>query len=81
MTTKRREITSPRPLIAGHFYRLGEAPVFFGYGHTAIEEKIRTGAPPIKLTDSGRAKGWFGRTILKWQQEREAAAAKQLETT
>jgi predicted DNA-binding transcriptional regulator AlpA len=41
--------------------------------------KIRSGTvpKPIKLTEDGRACGWFGHQILAWQKDRIAAQTKQ----
>jgi predicted DNA-binding transcriptional regulator AlpA len=66
----------PRPLDPGQFYRRGEGWKYFGYKSTQLDEKIKSGEipAPISLSDSGRACGWFGRQILAWQAEREAAA-------
>jgi len=47
----------------------------------ALHIKILSGEipTPIALSDGGRARGWFGRTIIAWQKEREATpAAKQI---
>jgi predicted DNA-binding transcriptional regulator AlpA len=66
----------PRPLVPGEFYRRSENWKYYGYRPTQLEEKIKSGEipPPISLSDTGRACGWFGRTIIAWQQEREAAS-------
>jgi predicted DNA-binding transcriptional regulator AlpA len=74
--SKRKKPFTSRPLVDGHFYRLSEGPNYFGYSISRQEDKIKTGEipRPISLSDFGRAKGWFGRTILAWQAEREAAA-------
>jgi hypothetical protein len=65
------------PLVPDRFYRRGEvvANRYLGYGHTQLEEKIRAGEiePPIALSKSGRATGWFGRYLIKRQAELEAA--------
>ena len=78
MPKKSKSYTS-RPLIAGQFYRLHEGPNYFGFSLNRQDDLIKSGQlpPPISPSDNGRAKGWFGRTILKWQEEREAASAKQ----
>ncbi|WP_146101346.1 hypothetical protein [Bradyrhizobium sp. AC87j1] len=76
---KRERRSVPPVLCPDHFYRLADGPHFFGYGPTVLAEKIETGEVPrpISLSNSGRARGWFGRTILAWQRSREEAAAKQ----
>ncbi|MCK1570787.1 hypothetical protein [Bradyrhizobium sp. 174] len=73
----RRRQLDEMPLNADFFYRLTDGWKFFGLKPTSLNEAIKTGKvpTPVALTDSGRAKGWFGRTILAWQQEREAKAA------
>jgi predicted DNA-binding transcriptional regulator AlpA len=59
----------PRPLVPDQIYRWKEGWKFFGYGATQLEEKIEAGEipAPIPLSDTGRAKGWLGRTIIEWQ--------------
>ena len=77
--TKQRKAEQPRPLVADHIYREREGGPFFGYKPTQLHEKILSGEipRPIPLSDSGRAVGWFGRQIMAWQAEREAAADRQ----
>jgi predicted DNA-binding transcriptional regulator AlpA len=74
---ERRRQLEERPLHPDFFYRVSDGHKFFGYRSSALAEKIKTGdiPPPIPLSDTGRAKGWFGRAIIAWQQEREAKAA------
>jgi predicted DNA-binding transcriptional regulator AlpA len=57
-----------------HFYRLTEGTLYFGYAPMTLDLKIKSGEVPrpVSLSDSGRAKGWFGREILKWQAARQA---------
>ena len=54
--------------------RLSELPVYVGLQRTQIDALIRAGQfpPPIKLNDSGRAKGWLESEIIAWQQRRIA---------
>jgi predicted DNA-binding transcriptional regulator AlpA len=63
---------SPDPLNPDVLYRKDEARPFFGYKPTQFEKKIKEGEipAPIKLSDTGHACGWLGRTILEWQAER-----------
>jgi predicted DNA-binding transcriptional regulator AlpA len=58
------------------FYRKSDAWAYFGYRPTQLDEKIKLGEipRPIDLSDTGRAIGWFGRTILAWQRDRVAKA-------
>lgn len=51
---------------------------FFGYKKTQITEKIEEGEipEPVLLSDTGRARGWFGQQILDYQQKRREKAAK-----
>jgi len=74
---KSKKSNEPRPLDPGQFYRWSEGWKYFGYKSTQLDEKIKSGEipAPISLSDSGRAKGWYGRHIIAWQAEREAAAA------
>lgn len=70
-TNSSRERAEP-PINPDYFYRLADGSKFFGYRPTTLDEKIKSGEipKPITLSDSGRAKGWFGRAILAWQAER-----------
>jgi hypothetical protein len=80
--TKRREIVNEdRPIHPDWFYRLSDGPKFFGYGPTTIDDKIRSGEIPplVSRSDSGRAKGWFGRVIIEWQAARQAKTARATE--
>jgi hypothetical protein len=73
---ERRDQINAQPLHPDWFYRMSDGPKFFGYRSSALAAKIESGEipGPISLSDTGRAKGWFGRIIIAWQQEREAAA-------
>ncbi len=57
--------------------RWSKGPRFFGYGLTALAEKIkkREIPPPFPLSDTGSAKGWTGRQIIEHHRRRQAAAA------
>jgi len=54
--------------------RLSELPAYVGLQRTQIDELIRRGEfpRPMKLSDTGRAKGWLEHEIIAWQQERLA---------
>ena len=56
--------------------RISEGRKYFGYGHSQLEEKIKSGEipAPFPLSDSGRAMGWTGRQIIEHQARRAAAA-------
>jgi predicted DNA-binding transcriptional regulator AlpA len=66
------------PLNPDILYRLTDARKYFGLRPTQLTEKIKSGEvpPPVRLSTSGRAAGWFGRQIIAWQAERLAASAK-----
>jgi predicted DNA-binding transcriptional regulator AlpA len=74
-----RDTIVNRPLREDDFYRMAEAERFFGYRHSRLHEAIKKGVipKPISISDGGRMNGWFGRTIIAWQQEREAKATQQ----
>jgi len=82
MAKAKKKIASPArlegPINPDLLYRLGEARPYFGLKPTQLAERIKSGdiPPPVKLTASGNACGWFGRQILEWQQKRIAASAK-----
>jgi predicted DNA-binding transcriptional regulator AlpA len=64
------------PLHPDKFYRLKLGPQFFGYAMARMHDAINKGEipTPIALSDTGRARGWFGRQIIEWQRRREEAA-------
>lgn len=70
-----------QPLNPDMFYRHSDGWRYFGYSISRLDDKIKTGEipKPIPLSDEGRAKGWFGRTIIAWQKELEAKAAAKAE--
>jgi hypothetical protein len=80
---KRREelraAVSTGPIQPDFFYRLADGSKWFGYRSAQLFDAINKGIvpKPIALSDTGRAKGWFGRTILAWQAERERKAAEE----
>lgn len=43
-----------------------------GYSRSQLQEKINKGEfpAPFKLSDSGRAKGWFEDDVIDWQVSR-----------
>ena len=56
--------------------RLRDGGKYFGFGHTQLHGKIKSGEipAPVKLSESGRAKGWLGAQIIAHQQRLLAAA-------
>ncbi|QIG96591.1 hypothetical protein [Bradyrhizobium sp. 6(2017)] len=76
MSKRRRHPIDNQPVNPDWFYRVADGPHFFGYRDTALAGKIASGEIPfpVSLSDTGRAKGWFGRVIIAWQAEREAKA-------
>lgn len=54
--------------------RLSELPTYVGLQRTQIDELIKAGEfpAPVKLSDTGRAKGWLEHEIVAWQQMRLA---------
>jgi predicted DNA-binding transcriptional regulator AlpA len=67
----------PNELHPNQIVRFCEGRKYFGLKHTQLDEKIKSGEipAPMKLSDSGRARGWTGRQILEWQAERAAKRA------
>jgi hypothetical protein len=72
----RRKIEPEASIHPDHFYRYNEGYKWFGYMSTQMNERIKSGdvPMPISLSDHGRARGWFGRSIIAWQREREEKA-------
>ena len=54
--------------------RLRDLPNYVGLRRTQIDELVRKGEfpRPIKLSDTGRARGWLESEVWAWQQERLA---------
>ena len=54
--------------------RLRELPTWVGLQRSQIDELIRAGEfpAPIRLNDTGRAKGWLESEVVAWQQKRIA---------
>jgi hypothetical protein len=84
-TPKESKAVAPKtaaPLHPDIFYRVHEAGPFFGYSNTVLHLKIQSGEipAPIALSDApkSRARGWYGRTILAFQKDREAKVAPKL---
>jgi predicted DNA-binding transcriptional regulator AlpA len=59
----------------GPIMRKPEALNFTGFCETVFDEKVELGeiAPPIKLSDDGRAKAWLRSEMEAWLQKRIAA--------
>jgi hypothetical protein len=70
---KALSLISNSPEVGNHaVVRESVLHVLDGLGTTQRNEKIRLGQypAPIKISDSGRAKCWFLREIVAWQEER-----------
>jgi|KBSMisStandDraft_5_1062788.scaffolds.fasta_scaffold2567027_2 prophage regulatory protein len=50
-----------------------------GYSRSQLQEKITKGEfpAPFKLSESGRAKGWFEDAVIDWQHSRTSEARAQ----
>jgi predicted DNA-binding transcriptional regulator AlpA len=66
-----------QPINPDWVYRVSDGWKYFGFNPTQLDQKIKSGEipEPLSLSDSGRARGWLGKTILQWQAERAAACA------
>ncbi len=75
MINKRKQRAS-EPLHPNEIIRLNEGPTFFGYKHSELDQKIKSGEipTPFALSDGGRAKGWTGQQIIDYQRRRLAKA-------
>ncbi len=58
--------------------RPSQARKYFGYGHSQLAEKIKSGEvpPPFPLSDSGRSVGWTGQQIIEHHRHRLALGKK-----
>jgi hypothetical protein len=77
---RHRIVDDTQPIRPDHFYRKSEVVRrrLLGYSSpSTVDLKIEAGEidRPVALSETGRATGWYGRTILKIQQAREAKAA------
>jgi predicted DNA-binding transcriptional regulator AlpA len=75
---KKKKIKPPvatLPLVPDRIYRWKEvvANRYFGYSDTNLAMLIARGEipAPVRLSSGGRAVGWTGRTILKFQNDLE----------
>src|SRR3954452_7360376 len=75
----RRKIEPEASIHPDHFYRYNEGYKWFGYMSTQMNERIKSGdvPMPVRLSDDGRAKGWYGRVILAHQAKREEKSREQ----
>jgi predicted DNA-binding transcriptional regulator AlpA len=55
---------------------MADLPIYMGFSRTTIKLKIASGdfPHPVRLSDGGRAVGYFGDQLLKWQEKRKEAA-------
>jgi hypothetical protein len=70
------EVGQVPPINPDFFYRLHVLPLFLGLERSQVREAINSGELPplVSPTDSGRALGYYGRTILDLQRKRQAKA-------
>jgi predicted DNA-binding transcriptional regulator AlpA len=61
--------------------RLRDGAKFFGFKHSQLDEKIKSGEipAPFPLSESGRAVGWTGAQIIEHQRRRLAAAKQKVD--
>jgi predicted DNA-binding transcriptional regulator AlpA len=64
------------PIDPSRIYRTREAEKYFGLRESQIAREVAAGniPAPMKITPNGRARGWLGRVIIKWQEQRLAAS-------
>jgi predicted DNA-binding transcriptional regulator AlpA len=74
MTTVKPPAPNVAELRPHDIIRLHEGPRVFGFGLTALAEKIAAGQvpAPLYLSDDGRARGWTGAQVHQWQRDTEA---------
>jgi hypothetical protein len=76
--TKRKPATEQQPLHPDFIYRVDSdvAIAVVGLGPSQRKAAIDRGElpPPLKLTPSGRAKGWLGSQLIELQRKRLAEA-------
>src|SRR6266446_3535873 len=66
------------PLDPNRIYRECDSRELFGFGPTALKEKIRSGdipAPKLLAAPPSRARGWWGWQINEWADRVEKAQA------
>jgi hypothetical protein len=76
-TTMNKQKQEKKELDPNEVVRQCDGEKWFGYKNTQIREKIKNGEipEPFDLSDTGRAKAWYGWQIIQHQKERIAAAA------
>jgi predicted DNA-binding transcriptional regulator AlpA len=64
-----RKTVSKNDLALGphQIIRKSEGYRYFGYKHTTLDEKIKSGEIPKPIHLGKRARGWTGQQILDWQ--------------
>jgi predicted DNA-binding transcriptional regulator AlpA len=72
--TKKLAAPTAHALTPNEFVRKRDALPYFGLAPTQLEDRIKKGEipPPVKLSKTGRATGWFGSQIIAWQAQRLA---------
>ena len=82
MTNSNARETEGR-LLPDFIYRPRQVERFTGYKSTQLWELIGTGKfpPPVRLSEGGKAVGWFGRVLIQWQTELEAEAKRAVVAT
>ena len=62
-------------------FRPKRAEKYFGFKHSQLDEKIKSGEipAPFPLSESGRAVGWTGAQIIEHQRRRLAAAKQKVD--
>ena len=66
--------TPSAELLPNEIIRLCDGKKFFGFGPTALAEKIKNGEIPKPIKLGVRARGWTGAQIIEWQKQRMEAA-------
>jgi hypothetical protein len=68
-----------KELSPNEIVRWYEGPKYFGLKLTQLREKVEAGEipPPMVLSDTGRAKGWFGSQIIEHHERLAKRAAAQ----
>jgi predicted DNA-binding transcriptional regulator AlpA len=65
--------TPSAELLPNEIVRLRDGKKFFGFGPTALAEKIKNGEVPTPVKLGLRARGWTDAQIIAWQKNLVAA--------
>jgi hypothetical protein len=78
MSSSFKRLPTDLDLDPNEVFRPKQAQKFFGYKHSQLHEKVKSGEiePPIPLSENGSAVAWTGLQLIMHHRKRLAAAEK-----